>query len=483
MPGIQRELQASFDQLQWVMNGFVIMLMVFMVAMGRLGDIYGRRRVLFAGVILFALSSFAAGAAPTPDFLIACRFLQGIGGAAALILGAALVGHHFPEAEHGRAMAVFMSITGFGMALGPVLGGFFLTWLSWRWAFYVNVPVVIVGFLIAWRSVRETPPQPGERVDWLGLACLLPGMTSLVTAIMQANDWGWLDPATLSAFVAGLFLLALFVVVERRAVSPTIDFALFKDRYFLAATVVALSLGGFITLGNFVAPLYLQSIRNEVPYAAGFMLLPISGLVVILPPLIGKLADRVGPLMFLSLGQVCLVSAALVQMRFQPDSPLWLVLMGLGLFGLGWGLQQATATVAAAKALPPAAAGVAIGVLYSIWNFGSALGLALGGQIFEETDRQSLYAGLARQNIVLAPADQEVIRSLLSDPSRATTRLGELAPGLEAKVLPLFKQAFMDGYSGAMWYLTITCALGAVLVTLLARGARGPAASAAREGD
>jgi len=472
MPGIQRELNASFDQLQWVMNGFVIMLTVFMVAMGRLGDIYGRRRMLFFGVILFALASFAAGAAPSPGVLIVCRFVQGIGGAAALTLGAALVGHHFPENEQGRAMAIFMSITGFGMALGPVLGGVFLTWLSWRWAFYVNLPVVAIGFLIAWRSVRETPPQRDARVDWLGLLLLLPGMTALVTAIMKGNEWGWRDPATLAAAAGGLLLLTAFAAVERRIASPTIDFSLLKHRYFLAATVVALSLGGFISLGNFVAPLYLQSIRNEVPYVAGLMLLPISGLVVLLPPMIGKLADRKGPLGFLSAGQIFLVLAALVQMKFQPDSPPWIVLLGLGLFGFGWGLQQATATLAATMALPPAAAGVAIGVLYSIWNFGSAIGLALGGLIFEEADRLSLAAGLARQKIALSPADRDVVRSLLSDPSQATQRLGELAPGLEAKILPLFKEAFMSGYSGAMWYLTITCAVGALLVPLIARGGR-----------
>lgn len=481
MPGIQRDLNATFDELQWVMNGFVIMLTVFMVAMGRLGDIYGRRRVLFIGVILFALASFAAGAAPSPTVLIICRFLQGIGGAVALTLGAALVGHHFPENERGRAMAVFMSITGFGMALGPVLGGFFLSWLSWRWAFYVNVPVVILGFLISWRSVRETQRQTAETIDWLGLAFLMPGMTALVTAIMKGNEWGWFDPATLLAGLGGLLLLIGFVIIERRVKSPIIDFALLKHRYFLAASVVALTLGGFITLGNFVAPLYLQSIRNEVPYVAGFMLLPISGLVVILPPLIGKLADSRGPLVFLCFGQVFLVAAALVQMTFLPDSPVWLVLLGLGLFGFGWGLQQATATLAATMALPASAAGVAIGVLYSIWNFGSSIGLAVGGLIFEEVNRKSLYAGLAREKIDLSPEAQTQVHSLLSDPSQATKLLSELAPGLEAKILPLFKDAFMAGYSGAMWYLVITCAIGAVLVPLIARGANKPSNLAADE--
>lgn len=469
LPGIQRSLHATVDELQWVMNAFFLMLTIFMVTMGRVGDISGRRRSLYSGVIIFAVASLLAGTADNPQFLIVCRFAQGFAGAILLTCAVGLVNYHFPEKEQGRATAMFMSITGFGMAIGPVLGGVFLSALSWRWAFYVNVPVVIVGFLIAWRSVRETPRQAGEKIDWLGLAVLTPGMGALVTAIMKGDDWGWDAPATLATAAIGIVGLAAFVQVERRATSPIIDFKLFRNPVFLAVSVVALTLGGFIAVGSFMAPLYLQTVRNEAPYIAGLMLLPISSLVVIVPPLIGGLADRRGPMPFLTAGQFFLALAALVQIFFEPASPVWLVLIGLGLFGFGWGLQQATSAVAATSALPPASASVAIGVLYSIWNFGSSVGLAIGGLIFEELDARSLNGALARESIALTGRDQELVRSLLSDPSQAHQLLGELAPGLEAKILPMFRDSFMAGYSGAMWYLLITCALGAILVPLIAR--------------
>ncbi len=472
LPGIQRELHASVDQLQWVMNAFFLMLTVFMVTMGRLGDIYGRRKVLYGGVIVFALASFLAGAADTPEFLIACRFAQGIAAAILLTCAVGLVNHHFPEAEQGRALAVFMSITGFAMAVGPVIGGVFMSTLSWRWAFYVNVPVVALGFLISWRSVLETPRQEGEKIDWLGLAFLTPGMSALVTAIMKGNNWGWDSPLTLGTAAAAIVLLVAFVLVERRVAFPIIKFEVFRDPSFRACTVVALTLGGFIAIGNFMAPLYLQTVRNELPYIAGMMLLPISTLVVLVPPLIGKLADRTGPLPFLTAGQIVLVFAALVQVFFEPASPVPLVLVGLGLFGLGWGLQQATVALAATSPFPPAQASVMIGILYSIWNFGSSVGLAVGGLIFKELDRRDLTASLAREKISLTGKDQELIRSLLSDPSQAEKLLGTLTPGLEAKVLLLFKDSFMAGYSGAMWYLVVTCALGAVLLPLIARRAK-----------
>ena len=471
LPGIQRDLHASVDELQWVMNAFFLMLTVFMVTMGRLGDIYGRRRVFYTGVIAFALASFLAGMAEDPHFLIACRFAQGIAGAIVLTCAVGLVNYHFPEAEQGRALAVFMSVTGFGMAVGPVIGGLFMSTLSWRWAFYVNVFVVILGFAIAWRSVEETPRLVHETVDWLGLAFLTPGMTALVTAIMKGNNWGWDAPATLATAAAALVLLSLFIGIERRIASPIIDFKLLRNMQFLACCVMALTLGGFIALGCFMAPLYLQTVRNEIPYFAGLMLLPISSLVVIVPPMIGKLVDRHGPIPFVVAGQNILALAALVQIFFAPASPVWLVLVGLGLFGFGWGLQQATSALAATSAFPPASASLIIGVLYSIWNFGSCVGLAIGGMIFEELDRRSLTSALAQRHITLSGPDQDLVRSLLSDPGQALQVLGKLTAGLEAEILPIFKDSFMTGYSGAMVYLLVTCALGAVLVPLIARKA------------
>jgi MFS family permease len=432
-----------------------------MVTMGRLGDVFGRRRVLYSGVIVFALASFLAGTSPSAEFLIACRTIQGIASAVVLTCGAALVTHHFPEDEQGRALGVFMSITGFGLAIGPVLGGLFVTALSWRWAFYVNVPVIILGFLISHNTVQETPRDKSQKVDWPGLAFLIPAVAGLVVGTMQGNDWGWGSAATLSTFAVGIVCLAAFVRIERRVPQPIIDFKLLRNRQLLATVVAAVSLGGFIALGTFLAPLYLQNLHNQTPIQTGLTLLSISGMVVLVPPLISRLAERFGPIPFVVAGQACLALGALVQLSFAPASPIWLVLFGLGLFGVGWGLQQATAATAA---LPKSAAGIAIAALGTFWNVGSCIAMAIGGLLFEYRDRASLDAAIARDNIALSHADAELVRSLLSDPSRAHDVLSKLAPGAEAKILPHFQEAFMAGYAGAIWYLLITCVLGSVLV-------------------
>ncbi len=467
LPAIQRDLHATVGQLQWVMNTFFMMLTVFMVTMGRLGDVYGRRRVLYIGVVIFTIASVLAGMSPNAEFLIAFRTVQGITAAIALTCGAALVTHHFPEEEQGRALAVFMSITGFGFAIGPVIGGLFVTTLSWRWAFYVNVAVITLGFLISHNTVEETPRDPSQKIDWLGLTFLIPGVAGLVIGTMQGNDWGWKSPATLSSFAIGVVCLAMFVRIERRVPQPIIDFQLLRNPKLLAVIVAALTLGGFIALGTFLAPLYLQNLRNETPLQAGMMLIAISCGIVVVPPLIGRLADKVGPIPFVVAGQASLALAALVQLSFAVASPLWFVLLGMGLFGLGWGLQQATTATAATGALPKEAAGLAISALWTFWNVGSCVAMAVGGLIFEYRDRATFDAAIARDHITLSAKDAELVRSLLSDPSQAHSVLSKLAPGAEAKILPHFQDAFMAGYAGAIWYLLIICVLGTALVYLI----------------
>ena len=165
LPGIQADLQASVSELQWIMNAFFMMLAIFMVTMGRLGDIYGRRLVLYIGTIVFGIASAVAGAAPSAEILIAARVVQGICGAIGLTCAVSLVTYAFPEKEHGRAFGIFMAITAVGLAIGPVIGGMFLSFLSWRWAFYVNIPIIVAGFLVA----RSAPPDGRTR----GLAGLV----------------------------------------------------------------------------------------------------------------------------------------------------------------------------------------------------------------------------------------------------------------------------------------------------------------------
>ncbi|MEM7121702.1 MAG: MFS transporter [Pseudomonadota bacterium] len=469
LPGIQADLLASVGQLQWVMNVFFMTLAMFMVTMGRLGDIYGRRRVLYIGTAIFGVASAVCGAAPNPEILIAARAVQGTTAAVGLACAASLVTHAFPEEESGRAMGFFMSITAVGMAIGPVIGGFFLSFLSWRWAFYVNIPVIIAGFLVCRGAVPETPRLVAEKIDVWGLAFLIPGIGVMVLAIMQGNTWGWGSGVMIALYAATLVCLVGFVVAEQRVASPIVDFKLFRHPWFISSVFAGLGLGGFIGIGTFMPALYLINIQGMPAYAAGLMLMPITLLVMIIPPAIGKLVDARGPMGFVILGAVILVISACVQIFYLPASPVWFILTGLILFGLGWGFQQASTAVAATSALPPESAGLALGSLWTFWNIASSITLAVGGMILRILDQSRLDASLAANNITLSDHEKHVIRSLLSDPSRAEQTLGELPAKLSTEIAPLFHDSFMDGYSGAMTFLAIWCAvclIGCVLTAM-----------------
>ncbi|MEM7445389.1 MAG: MFS transporter [Pseudomonadota bacterium] len=476
LPGIQADLQATVSQLQWVMNAFFMMLAMFMVTMGRVGDIYGRRIVLYIGVLAFGVASAMAGISDSPGILIAWRVVQGISGAVTFTCATSLVTNAFPQEEQGRAFGIFMSITAFGMAVGPVLGGFFMSFLSWRWAFYVNVPVIVLGFILCHGAVSETERLKNEKVDWLGLCFLVPGIGCLITAIMQGNGWGWLSPIILALFAVAIVAFGGFILVERRVASPIIDLSLFRIPLFQLGIVAGIGIGGFIGIGSFLPPLFLMNIQGYEPYLAGLMLLPITGLVMILPPLVGRWVDSTGPLPFILAGQFVLILAALGQMLFVDTSPAWYVLVALGLFGLSWGLQQGSVASAVTMALPPKSSGIAIGSLWTFWNVGSTVTLSIGGMILNVIDHSRLQSLMAGANISLTDQQQHVIRSLLSDPSRAEQALSQLPSDIASEITPLFHQSFMDGYSGAMIFSAALCALTFLGTVILSRRVRAAAA-------
>lgn len=482
LPGIQADLQADLRELRWVMNGFYIAIAMFMVTMGRLGDIYGRRKVLYIGVVCFGALSALAGASINLEMLIALRILQGVVGAIALTCAAALVTNAFPEDEQGKAFGIFMSVTAVGMAVGPVLGGFFLTFLNWRWAFFVNVPVIVLGFLVSWNAVRETPRQLEERVDWKGLCLLVPAIGCLILAAMQGNVWGWFSPTLIGLYIATVVTTVGFVLVERRVEQPIIDFSLFKVPMFQFGMVAVVAMGGWVGIGLFLPPLFLVNIQGQPGYLTGLMLLPITGLVMLIPPIAGKWVDKWGPVPFILVGQFIYIVAAITQSQFVPDSPVWFVLIGLGLFGLAWGIQQGASPRSATMAVSPAAAGLALGALWTVWNIANSLALSVGGIITNTVDHERLAASLTAANITLTDQQQHIIRSLLSDPSQAQQLLGELPANLATEVAPLFRQSFMDGYSNAMLFMAALSAVTFVGVVLLSFRVRA-AARAATDGS
>ncbi len=378
-PAIGDDLKADVTRLQLVVNVFIAALSAFMVTMGRLADVHGRRRVLYAGTVVFGLASLGAGLATDVWWLIGFRFVQGAACAVLYTSTGAIVSNAFPEAERGKAIGALYGVNGLGLAIGPVLGGLLVGWAGWRWVFWLNVPLIAVALAICFPSVRESRSDEGAtRVDRPGLALLTAGLPAVVLGLSLGDTWGWGSPATLGLIGGGVAALAAFVLVERASDHPIIDFGLFAGPRFVSAITADFGLAFFYCLAFFLMPIYLTEARGHTGLAIGLSLLPCTAVVAALSPVVGRLADRWGTRPLLLGGFAAFAVSALLQSAFSPATGLPLIVVAFAVMGAGWALVLGPATVTALSAVPERMAGLAVGSSWTFHNLGGALGLAAG---------------------------------------------------------------------------------------------------------
>jgi EmrB/QacA subfamily drug resistance transporter len=433
---IKQELGASAAGLQWVMNGYLLVLAVLMVTVGRIGDIFGRRRVFLTGMALFAAGSALAGAAWDDGALIAARAVQGAGGAAMLSLSLAIVCDAFPTERQAQALGIWAAVSAIALAIGPVVGGA-LVELDWRLIFWVNLPLCAIGIVVTRVAARESRDESaGRRIDVPGVAALTVGLTAIVLALIQSDAWGLTAPATLGLLAVGVLALAAFWTIEHRVPEPTVDFELFRNRPYLGATAAAFCLVGAYWSVMFYQPQYLQQVLGHGPIAAGLLVLPITVPMVVISPLSGRLIARFGAGVLMTSGLVIGAAGLALLTRIDADSDYASLAPGFALFGISLGLVYAPMSTAAMAAMPREKAGIAAGVLAMNRVMAGAVGLAVVGAVFQ---------------------------SLRSD---------SLAEGHDENT------AFADALAGSTWILVGLVAIGALVTWLLLRGGPRQAVSA-----
>ncbi|HEV7460542.1 MAG TPA: MFS transporter, partial [Solirubrobacteraceae bacterium] len=240
LPSIQRDLHASLSALEWTVNAYTLTFAVLLVTAGRLGDIFGRRRMFLFGVVVFAVSSATIGFSPNDAWLVAWRAVQGIGAAFMMPATLSIITNAFPPEERGKAIGTWAGVSAMALAIGPVVGGFLTESVSWRAIFFLNLPVAIAAVLVTLYSTRESRDDTVEKVvDIPGIAALTAGLTAIVLALVEGNSWGWGSLPILGLFAFAAASLVAFVVIERRVRVPMVDFTFFRERSFLGANLVA----------------------------------------------------------------------------------------------------------------------------------------------------------------------------------------------------------------------------------------------------
>jgi EmrB/QacA subfamily drug resistance transporter len=384
LPSIQKDLGASISGLEWTINGYTLSFAVLLATGGRLGDIFGRRRMFLFGVVIFTLSSATAGFAVNSTDLVVSRIVQGVGAALMMPATLSIITDAFPASERGKAMGMWAGVSALALAVGPVLGGFLTEHVSWRAIFYLNIPVAIGAVTAALFAVRESRDTTvGREVDYAGVVALTGGLTALILALVEGNSWGWGSPEIVGLLAAAVLGLGAFVAIEGRVKVPMVDFSLLSDRNFLGAVVVALIVS-FAMLGVFFfLALYMQDILLYSPLEAGVRFLPSTLMIVGVAPLAGRLSDRYGP-RWLIAGGLAIVAASLYSFSgIAVDSGYLDLLPGFMLLGIGIAMTMSPMTSAAMNAVPVQKAGVASGVLSMFRMVGGSLGVAVTGAIFQ----------------------------------------------------------------------------------------------------
>lgn len=444
LPTIQKQLQADLTLLQWVMNSYFLALCILATIMGRCGDLYGRRRIFYIGVNIFAIASLIAGLSTTIHWLIFGRFLQGVGAAIVLPLGPSLLPEAFPEKERGKIIAWFGSLGGIALALGPVLGGAIVTYCGWRCIFFVNIPIILFGYLFALNSVKEsTNKHINRELDWAGMLFLAFAMGGIVMGLINGQVHGWLNILTMIYLVVGLISSVILFNVERNKENPLIDFGDFSNLMFYSGATLCFLAGALSAAALFFDPLYLQVVRGQSPEFSGFVLFAIPIAVFIVAFLVGWMIEQLGIINTIISGLTLAIVACLLQIFFTTVTPLWYILITFVSLGGMWAMGNTVPIIAAQTAVGSNRSSVATGTMVTMFNIGGSIGLAISVVAYHFAGMKSLSLNTQQVSV-----DQYAyIVKLLENPTQAQ-KLQE-----NTVIHSLFQDAFMQGFYGVMWFL------------------------------
>ncbi|NIK68654.1 MFS transporter [Paenibacillus sp. BK720] len=389
IPQIGRALHMSTTSLTWVHNSYILAFGGFLLLGARAGDLLGRRRMLGIGIGLFSLTSFLAGIAPTAEFLLISRALQGFAAALATPAALALLSATFVEAkERSRAISMYSAVSAAGGSIGLILGGFFTDFVSWRFGMFINVPIGIALLYLVQKFIQPTTIRAG-RFDLGGALTSVIGMTSLVYGLVQAADYGWGNPATWIPLAAGIVLLAVFILIESRAAEPIIPLRLFANRQRSGAY-----LGRFLMVGGnfslfFFIPQYLQNALGFSSFEAGLAFLPFTvaqfGMMYLIPGLV----RRFGNTKVLSAGLIIAIIGTLLLSRIVSEQTSFFpnVFILLAIMGIGAGMVFQPLTAMGLAGVQPQDSGAASGLVNVAHQSGASLGLAVLITVFNTSSR------------------------------------------------------------------------------------------------
>lgn len=469
LPSIQKDLGSSISGLEWTVNAYTLTFAVLLVSGGRLGDLFGRRRMFLFGVVVFGASSAFIGLSQSDAWLVTGRAIQGVGAAFMMPATLSIITNAFPAHERGKAIGTWAGVSALALAIGPVVGGFLVENVSWQSIFFLNLPVAALAVVVTLFATHESRDHTAaQSVDVPGVATITVGLSALVLALVEANSWGWGSARILGLLALATVGLAAFAITERRVANPMVDFTFFRSRSFLGANIVAFIVSFAMLAMFFFLALYMQNVRGYTPLEAGVRFLPSTLVIIVAGPIAGRLSDRIGPRPLMATGLLLTAGSLFWQGHLHVDTPFAFLAGAFVLMGLGMGLIMSPMSTAAMNAVEVTKAGVASGVLSMSRMVGGTFGVAAMG---------ALIAALGRHKIdQLLPQMDDAARGRLAD------GLGAGATGGTGATHDAVQQAFLFALNDGLRIAAVVAALGALVAWLLidpAVPARKPVGAAA----
>ena len=383
LPTLTETFDTSLTTIQWVLLIYDLLLIGTVITVGRLGDLFGRRRFYAGGFLIFVLSSALCGAAQSAWQIILFRGLQAVGGAMISANGRAIASIAFPAYQRGQAMGFASMAFHVGFLTGPTLGGFLIDTIGWRWIFYINLPIGFWGAYLAWKLLEESKADSEAiSVDFPGAILLMLTCSLFIYAMNQLPHSGWNDPQVTAGLGLSALALGLFVFVELRTPMPILSFSLFRIRLFTASIFSLFFITSTQSAISFLLPFYLQDVLHFTPTHMGWIIIANSAIIVMVAPIAGWLSDRMGSRLLCTIGSGIIVIGQFFVASLAVDSSVPRILFPLLLIGLGWALFNSPNQSAILGSVPRDKVGTASGMNTTTARTGGAMGVALCATLF-----------------------------------------------------------------------------------------------------
>jgi EmrB/QacA subfamily drug resistance transporter len=496
IPAMSAGLNTTLDQILWVLNAYILVYAVLLITAGRLGDLYGQRNLFAIGLLIFTVASALCGLSQNAGELIAARVLQGIGGAILTPQTLAIITTLFPPERRGAAFGVWGGVAGLATIAGPTVGGAIVTYVSWQWIFFVNVPIGIAALIATFAIIPDI--RQGRRHGWdiMGVVLATAGLFAVVFGLIEGQRFNWGEIGSYGitipeVIIGGVVLLAVFIVWERFQAEPLMPLSLFRDRNFAVANWIAAAISfGMLSLFLPIV-IYLQSVRGFSALTAGLTFAPMSLTSMLLAPFAGRFADKVGGKYILLAGiSLFTIGFGLVTFVAGPDSTWLTFLVPAIIAGAGMGMTFAPMTTVAMRNISPQMSGAASGILNTTRQLGAAIGSAVVGALLQSQLATTLHNQAVSRAGALPPSARDQFIAAFSSVASNGFQIGTgqngaklpagLPPAVQHQIAALAHDVFVSGYIDAMKAtLVVPIAFLAFtsLTTLLIRRRKRPAAS------